>query len=37
MSASSEELLDVGDIGDIVARSIIEYFGNEEHKKLITS
>lgn len=35
MSASSEELLDVGDIGDIVARSIIEYFGNEEHKKLI--
>lgn len=36
MSATFDELLDVGDIGDIVARSITEYFGNDEHKQLIS-
>lgn len=35
MSASFEELLEVGDIGEIVARSISEYFTNDSNRRII--
>ena len=35
MSKSFEELTNIGDIGDIIAKSIIDYFSKEEVKELI--
>ena len=35
MSKSFEELTSIGDIGDIIAKSIIDYFSKEEVKELI--
>ncbi len=34
-SATLEQLLEVGDIGEIIANSIIEYFSKDEHKELV--
>jgi DNA ligase (NAD+) len=36
MNASFEELTGVDEIGDAIAESIIDYFKNEKHKKLIS-
>lgn len=35
MKASYEELSEINDIGDIIAKSIVEYFQNEENLELI--
>ena len=35
MSASFEDLISISDIGEIIAKSIIDYFANEKNKKLI--
>lgn len=37
MNASFEELTSINDIGDIIAKSIIDYFNDEENKKLIAN
>ncbi|MDE5539007.1 MAG: NAD-dependent DNA ligase LigA, partial [Bacilli bacterium] len=34
--ATYEELTDIRDIGDILARNIVDYFNNEQNKELIT-
>lgn len=36
MTASYEELVNISDIGDIIAKSIISYFSNEDNKNIIT-
>lgn len=36
MNASYEELVNISDIGDIIAKSIINYFSNEDNKNIIT-
>lgn len=36
MTASYEELVNISDIGDIIAKSIINYFSNEDNKNIIT-
>lgn len=36
MNASYEELVNISDIGDIIAKSIISYFSNEDNKNIIT-
>lgn len=36
MTASYEELVNISDIGDIIAKSIINYFNNEDNKNIIT-
>ncbi len=36
MIASYEELVNISDIGDIIAKSIISYFSNEDNKNIIT-
>lgn len=36
MNASYEELVNISDIGDIIANSIINYFSNEDNKNIIT-
>lgn len=36
MTASYEELVSISDIGDIIAKSIINYFNNEDNKNIIT-
>lgn len=36
MAASYEELVNISDIGDIIAKSIINYFSNEDNKNIIT-
>ncbi len=33
--ASREEFLEVEDIGEVIADSLVEYFGNEGHRKII--
>ena len=33
--ASREEFLEVEDIGDVIADSLVEYFGNENHRRII--
>jgi len=35
MEASREELLQVDEIGEVIADSLIDYFGSQEHRKLI--
>lgn len=35
MSASFEDLISISDIGEIIAKSIIDYFANEKNKKII--
>lgn len=35
MNASYEELIEINDVGDIVAKNIIEYFSNDKNIKLI--
>lgn len=37
MTASYEELVNISDIGDIIAKSIISYFSNEDNKILLLS
>lgn len=37
MTASYEELVNISDIGDIIAKSIINYFSNEDNKILLLS
>ena len=36
MTAGYEELVNISDIGDIIAKSIINYFSNEDNKNIIT-
>lgn len=36
MTASYEELVNISDIGDIIAKSIINYFSNVDNKNIIT-
>lgn len=36
MTASYDELVNISDIGDIIAKSIINYFSNEDNKNIIT-
>jgi DNA ligase (NAD+) len=36
MNASFEDLIEVPEIGDRIAQSLIQYFGEEEHRALIT-
>ena len=36
MTVSYEELVNISDIGDIIAKSIISYFSNEDNKNIIT-
>jgi len=36
MSASHEELLNVDEVGEVIAVSLVDYFSNPENKKLIT-
>lgn len=36
MTASYDELVNISDIGDIIAKSIINYFNNEDNKNIIT-
>ena len=36
MTASYEELVNISDIGDIIAKSIINYFSNEDNKNIST-
>ena len=36
MNASFEELNDIPDIGEIIARSIIDFFGDDKNKKIIS-
>ncbi len=35
MTANYEELRNIKDIGDVIAKSVIEYFSNDDNKKLI--
>ena len=37
MNAKFENLTDINDIGDIIAKSIVDYFNSDENKKMLNS
>jgi DNA ligase (NAD+) len=36
MNSTREELLEIGEVGGIIAESIFDYFSNEEHRRIIS-